>query len=91
MAQHIARSIGQYGRRYKAIKIGITSNPERRKAEHSKDGWKQMVVKYKTSSVRNANAIEKLFIDQRRELINEWPGFSDMPSPGPYFVYLLLK
>lgn len=75
--------------RNKVIKIGITSNPERRKTVHSRDGWKQMVVKYKTGSVRNANTIEKLFIEQRQELTNEWPGFSNMPSPGPYFVYLL--
>ena len=91
VAQSIGRSIGQFERRYQSIKIGITSKPERRKAEHSKDGWSRMVVKYKTGSVRNANTIEKLFIEQRRELTNEWPGFSNMPSPGPYFVYLLMK
>ncbi|MBQ9473298.1 MAG: GIY-YIG nuclease family protein [Bacteroidales bacterium] len=91
VAASISRSIGQFERYYHQIKIGITANPSRRSKEHACDGWKRMLVKYKSSSVRNANVIEKYFIAHRKELTNEWNGYSKLPEPGPYYVYLLMK
>lgn len=87
----IARSIGQYERHYSQVKVGITSNPERRANEHAQSGWQRMVIKYKTSSRRNANLIEQHFIVTRPELKNKWAGNSQMTPSGPYYVYILLK
>ena len=57
----LSRSLSQFERYYSQVKIGITSNPERRANEHAQQGWQRMVVKYKTSSLRNANTVEDLF------------------------------
>lgn len=89
--ESLNRSISQYERRYKAVKIGITSNVKLRKQKHAQDGWTCMVMKYRTESVRNANIVEKYFIEHRPELVNEWTGFSPMTGHGPYYAYLLLK
>lgn len=91
VAAAIARSIAAFERNYKHVKIGITGRPTQRSAEHATDRWRRMVVKYKTSSVRNANAIEKYFIEQRPELKNKWTGYSYMTATGPYYVYILMK
>lgn len=91
VAASITHSIAAYERWHGKVKIGITADPVRRCREHAADGWQLMVVKYKTSSVRNANQVEKYFIAHRQELMNEWPGFSNLPEPGPYYVYLLMK
>lgn len=84
-------SIGQFERYYSQVKIGITSNPERRSREHARLGWQRMVVKYKTSSLRNANTVEKYFINGRQELKNKWTGFSPLSGPGPYYTYIIMK
>ena len=34
--ESLNRSIGQYHRHYRKVKIGVTNNPERRKREHSR-------------------------------------------------------
>ena len=87
----IARSIAQYERYHSQVKVGITSDPKRRAKEHAQSGWQRMVVKYKTSSRRNANLIEQHFIVTRPELKNKWAGNSQMTPSGPYYVYILLK
>lgn len=55
----LRRSFGQYHRNYEHVKIGITSAPKRRFKEHLKREkkycWERMVVKYRTTSIRNAN------------------------------------
>lgn len=91
VAAGIARSIAAFERNYKHVKIGITGRPAQRAAEHASDGWKRLVLKYRTSSARNANAIEKYFIDRRPELKNKWTGYSYMTETGPYYVYLIMK
>ena len=88
---NLCRSISAFERHYHAVKIGITGRPTQRAHEHQRDGWVRMVVKYKTSSLRNANTVEKYFINGREELKNKWTGFSHMTPSGPYYVYILLK
>lgn len=87
----IARSIAQYERYHSQVKVGITSDPERRAKEHAQSGWQRMVVKYKTSSLRNANIVEKHFINGREELKNKWTGFSPLSGHGPYYAYIIMK
>ena len=89
------RSIGQYHRYYEYVKIGITSSPERRFREHldreRKYCWERMVVKYRTRSVRNANAIEDEFINNDTRMCNIWTGKSNMsPDADYYYTYILL-
>ena len=88
-------SIALYLRSYRNVKIGITNWPERRFYEHiqrdSSIKWQRMVVKYQTTSVANANKIEKYFIDNETRLRNRWNGFSKMSESGPYYVYILLS
>lgn len=88
---NLCRSISAFERHYHAVKIGITGRPTQRAHEHQCDGWVRMVVKYKTSSRRNANLVEQHFIVTRPELKNKWAGNSHMTSSGPYYVYILLK
>jgi len=88
-------SIALYLRTYRNVKIGITNWPERRFYEHVQRDctikWQRMVVKYKTTSVANANKIEKFFIENESRLKNRWNGFSKMSDDGPYYVYFLLS
>ena len=87
-------SVGQYCRRYNNVKVGITNNPRRRFYEHIDRNpemhWERMVVKYKTSSVNNANTVEDWFINNRPDLVNKWTGRSGMSGNGPFYVYFLL-
>lgn len=87
-------SISLYLRNYRNVKIGITNDPDRRFYQHCTRNpemrWERMVVKYTTSSISNANAVEKYFINNRPELTNEWTGYSNMSENGPYYVYILL-
>lgn len=88
---NLCRSISAFERHYHAVKIGITGRPTQRAHEHQCDGWVRMVVKYKTSSLRNANTVEKYFINGRQELKNKWTGFSPLSSHGPYYAYIIMK
>lgn len=86
-------SAGLYRRNYKYVKIGITSDPERRFCEHKKScqfKWNKMVVVYRTTSIKNANEVEKWFIENRRDLVNEWGGYSNMCDSQYYYAYFLL-
>jgi hypothetical protein len=91
----LKRSIGQYQRYYKYVKIGITANPQRRCAEHGyRDTtycWERMVVVYGTTSIKNANKVEKDFINGNKKMTNVWCGESPMtPNARKYYAYLLL-
>ena len=87
-------SIGKFLHNYNNVKIGIANNPDRRFYEHQKRNasmnWERMVIKYKTTSVCNANAVEQYFINNRPDMVNKWAGFSNMSECGPYYVYILL-
>lgn len=87
----LSRSLSQFERYYSQVKIGITSDPERRAKEHAQSGWQRMVVKYKTTSLRNANTVEKYFINGREELENKWTGVSPLSTHGPYYAYIIMK
>ena len=87
----LSRSLSQFERYYSQVKVGITSDPERRAKEHAQSGWHRMVVKYKTGSLRNANTVEKYFINGREELKNKWTGFSPLSGHGPYYTYIIMK
>lgn len=90
----LIRSIGQYHRHYEYVKIGITNNPEIRFTQHLRNEkkycWERMVVKYKTTSIRNANAIEDWFINNDELMCNIWTGFSNMTDSDTYYAYVLL-
>lgn len=75
------------------VKVGITGrNPQERYDEHLKrKDWDRMIVKYVTSSERNANRLEDLLIENYPELINEWLGTSNLSKDGDNYLYVLVK
>ena len=86
-------SISLFLRNYNRVKIGITNDPERRWRDHLRqdaETWDRMVIKYCTTSVNNANRIEKYFIDTEPALHNFWTGWSHMAKAEYYYVYILL-
>ena len=92
--ESLNRSIAQYIRNNKKVKIGITCNPQRRIKEHSssKENWDRMIIKYKTSSVNYINQIEKILIDNHWDYItNEVAGGGGPNGNPPYYLYVLLK
>ncbi|HNP32593.1 MAG TPA: GIY-YIG nuclease family protein [Flavobacterium sp.] len=87
----LVRNISQYSISNNAIKIGITTDPERRIQEHRRSnlGWKRMVVKYQTSSVSYINVIEEILINYHWEYVNnEKSIFSQAEF---YYLYILIK
>ena len=89
----LVRSVAQYKWRSASIKIGITSNPERRAREY--DGWEydEMVVLYKTSRYSNDNFVREL----ERELVDKhWEDCDNSIGGGggplgkpPYYLYIV--
>ena len=92
--ESLNRSIGQYRRYYDYVKVGITSDPERRFSEHKRNctyHWERMVVVYATRSVKNANDVEDWFIANREDdLVNIYKGKSNMCDSEFYYAYFLL-
>ena len=80
-SEHFNRSIGQYKRYYKYIKIGITADYKVRAAQHEQQEkqykWERMIVLYKTSSENNANYVEGYY-QKREDFVNKWYGWSNM-------------
>ena len=91
----LKRSISQYTRHYKKVKIGITCHPERRLKEHFNSilRWNYMVIKYRTSSIKFINKMEENLIDYQRDYVinKNRGGGGPNGKKGPYFLYLLLK
>lgn len=87
-------SLGLYRKNYKYVKIGITTNPERRFCEHKRSSiykWERMVVVYRTTSKLNANYMEKWFINNKNDkLVNIFVGDSQMCDSQFYYAYFLL-
>lgn len=92
--ESLNRSIGQYVRNNKKVKVGITGrNPQKRLDEHLRNkNWNRMVVKYESSSKNNVQIIEKFLTDNFGDyLVNEVSGGGGISStPGKYYVYVLL-
>lgn len=94
VAKSVTRSIGQYSRNYKNIKIGITCSPERRLREHEKSGtkWDKMIVKYRTTSSNFVKQLERSQVDYHWDKVkNKIAGGGGPDGDGPYFLYVLLK
>jgi hypothetical protein len=92
--ESLNRSMGQYTRRYKKVKIGITNNPEKRRKEHIRDSldWDWMIVKYKTSSVNFVIELEEISIDNNWDYIAYKNGGIGNPAKnGMQYLYVLLK
>lgn len=90
----LKQSVNAYIQHYSEIKIGITCNPDRRKAEHhrSNKGWEKMIIKYQTQSVKYINTIEKTLIDYHWDYIaNEVAGGGGSNGNPPYYLYVLLR
>lgn len=91
----LKRSISQYTRHHKKIKIGITCRPNERMKEHDKMnlGWEKMIIKYETSSINFINKIEKDHIDYQWDFITNMAKGGGGPNggKGPYYLYVLLK
>ncbi|MEM6721804.1 MAG: GIY-YIG nuclease family protein [Bacteroidota bacterium] len=92
--ESLNRSIAQYIRHHKKVKIGITNDPVRRARQHTKTrhNWDYMKVKYKTSSVNYVNQLERLLIDNYMDyLTNEIRGGGGPKGEGYQYLYVLLK
>ena len=90
----LMRSVGQYTRMYKHVKVGITNNPERRVIEHYKSGkrWRHMAVKYRTNSIRSIDQIERDLIDYHWfNVTNKVGGGGGPKGAPPYYLYVLFN
>jgi len=93
VTQSLIRSVGQYTRNYKTVKVGITNHPIRRSQQHSKGQfrWKRMIVKYKTTSITNIKTLEKILIAYHWDYLkNEVAGGGGPNGAGPYYLYVLV-
>jgi hypothetical protein len=89
----LKRTVAAYLRNGYKVKIGITNNPERRSYEHGQTRkWKQMIIKYQTSSVRYINEIERIIIEHHWDYIENEVAGGGGPNgkEGPYYLYILL-
>lgn len=96
LLEKLHRSIGQYQRGSRSIKIGLTTDPMRRWSEQRREGWSEMVVIYSTSSRNFAAAVEKdLIAHGWNNYYTSWnynPGGEGIPgSYTRYYVYVLLE
>lgn len=92
--ESLNRSLGQYHRHYRRVKIGVTNNPERRKNEHgrSKIKWDYMDVKYKTTSINFVTKLEIILINSHWDyIVNEIGGGGGPVGSGNQYLYVLLK
>ena len=88
------RSMGQYQRYYKYVKVGITSDPERRFGEHKRNRtcqWERQRGVYATKSITHAHLVEARIIANRKVLlVNKYKGTSNMCNSDYYYAYFLL-
>lgn len=87
----LIRNISQYSINNNAIKIGITTNPEKRKKEYQNSnlGWKKMIIKYQTDSEKYINVMDDILSNYHWDFANNEETLSE--SENPYYLYLLIK
>ena len=95
LLEKLHRSIGQYQKGSRSIKIGLTTDPTRRWSDKRRDGWSEMVVIYSTSSRNFAAAVEQELTAQGwGEYYTTWnysPEWERLPgSYTRYYVYVLM-
>ena len=95
LLEKLHRSIGQYQKGSRSIKIGLTTDPTRRWSEQRREGWSEMVVIYSTSSRNFAAAVEQeLAAHGWGEYYTGWNYSAEGERlPGSYtryYVYVLL-
>ena len=95
LLEKLRRSLVQYQKGSRSIKIGLTTDPMRRWSEQKREGWSEMVVIYSTSSGDFAAAVEQDLIahgwNRHYTSWNYNPGGER--SPGTYtryYIYVLL-
>ena len=83
--------IGRYQEEHLPIKIGLTTDPMRKWAEHRKEGWKEMVMIYSTSNQAFAVALRGgLSARGWEDRFTEWNyGPEGKRIPGDYLRYYL--
>lgn len=87
----LIRNLSQYSINNNGIKIGVTTNPERRIKEHhnSNLGWKKMIVKYQTNSVTYITIMEEILVNYHWEYLNNERKMSNQKDS--YYLYILIK
>ena len=89
------KSIGQYKRNHRFLKIGITGQtPIDRFLQHKNDlNWDSMIVIYESTSENYCNLIEEFLVEYHFEfLVNSRSGGgSKLREKGKNYVYVLLK
>lgn len=92
--ESLNRTIGQYKRGHRTIKIGITGrDPQIRFNEHlKKRQWSRMVVIYSTSSENYVRTLEKWLVDEHWDDVynDTGGGGGKITKPGNFYLYLLL-
>jgi hypothetical protein len=63
----LLQKINGYRGSWRRVKIGATSDPERRWDQHSSDSWEEMVLIYKAYTPEIAREIEQELIAASRE------------------------
>lgn len=92
---NLKQRISQYIRDCNEFRIGRTNSPEARMRQYVADGdaFIEMIVLYRTSTIRNAQIVESALI----EYYWETPGFlGERTGGGPigagnYYVYLVVR
>ena len=85
----LSRRVSRYVQSSQAVKVGMTSNPERRAGAYG-DEYNHMVLIYKTASERNARLVERELVKIHwSHLDNEGPGGVGPLGDPPYYVYLV--
>jgi hypothetical protein len=93
----LMQKITGYRRSWERVKIGVTSDPERRWNQHIPDGWEKMVLLYEAYTPAIAREIEQKLIAEAREhhfrlgTENINPGGEGITDEDrPNYVYVLV-
>ena len=94
---NINRRLGGFKKRSSAFKIGITNCPKKRIEQYENDYPKhfgEMIVLYKTSSLKNVRELEKQLIEENwddERLFNLIGGGGGKAGEGPYYLYIVRR